>query len=54
MNAGFRHNGCQLNEKDLPLANMGYAVENNSLRRRAITKEAGHEKEYHICRAGCT
>jgi hypothetical protein len=35
-------------EKDLPLANMGYTVENNSLRRRAITKEAGHEKEYHL------
>ena len=50
----IRHNGCQLNEKDLPLANMGYTVENILLRRRAITKEAGHEKEYHICRAGCT
>jgi len=27
-NEDCRHNGCQLNEKDLPLANMGYTVEN--------------------------
>ena len=45
-----RHNVCQQKVSDLPLVIVDYVVNENSSH-SAITKEAGHEKEYHICRA---
>ena len=49
----IRHNGCQQERRDLPLANVGYVVSESCSPHRATTKEAGHEEGYHICRSRC-